>query len=442
MAGGRGTRIAAVASDLPKPMISVAGKPILAHQIACLAAQGFTDITLVTGYLGGVIEDYFGDGGDFGVTIDYFRETVPLGTAGALFKMADLTADFFVINGDLVFDIDFARLLEFHRAHGALATLVSHPNSHPYDSALLTTNNTGEVIAWSNKEDHRPIYKNIVNAGIHVISTRLIADAASTITGDKVDLDRDVLKPAIAGGGIFAYCTPEYIKDMGTPERYAQVTADFTAGRVAAKNLSRPQKAVFLDRDGTLNVSAGFIRTPEALVLVADAAGAVKAINDAGYLAIVVTNQPVIARGEADFDDLAAIHAKLETDLGAGGAYVDDIFLCPHHPDKGFANERAEYKVDCDCRKPKPGMLFAAAAKYHIDLAASWMVGDDDKDVAAGRAAGCKTAKISATGELGVTSDVTTDTDVTPGTGVTTGTSVTPDVTCPSLTAFVDACIR
>jgi histidinol-phosphate phosphatase family protein len=80
----------------------------------------------------------------------------------------------------------------------------------------------------------------------------------------------------------------------------------------------------------------------------------------------------------------------METELGKAGAYVDDIYFCPHHPDKGFAGERSEYKIDCECRKPKPGMILAAAEKYNIDLAQSYMVGDEIKDAEAGRAAGCK----------------------------------------------------
>jgi D,D-heptose 1,7-bisphosphate phosphatase len=310
-----------------------------------------------------------------------------------------------LINGDLIFDVDFHRFLAFHREHKALASLAAHPNSHPQDSTLLVCDEgakgagrAGMIEAWLNKEDPERTkpgryFKNMVNAGLHILSQQLLSRVKPT--ADKVDLDRDILRPQIAGGGIFAYHTPEYIKDMGTPERYRQVAADLEGGLVAAKNLGHKQRAVFLDRDGTVNKSAGFINKPEQLVLCDGAAAAIRRINDAGYLAIIVTNQPVIARGEATLEDLARIHAKLETDLGQKGAYVDGIFFCPHHPDKGFPGERPEYKIACECRKPKPGMLLQAAERYHIDLAASWMVGDEDKDAAAGRAAGCRTALIA-----------------------------------------------
>jgi D,D-heptose 1,7-bisphosphate phosphatase len=227
-----------------------------------------------------------------------------------------------------------------------------------------------------------------VNAGLHILSRKLLEE--SRPSGEKVDLDRDILKPLIPSGRIFAYSTPEYIKDMGTPDRYRETGLDIERGLVAARNLSRPQRAVFLDRDGTINRLDGFITRPEDLVLIDGAADAIRRINQAGWLAIVITNQPVIARGDLSVEGLERLHHKMETDLGAAGAYVEDIFYCPHHPDKGYPGERPEYKIDCDCRKPKPGLILRAAAKYHIDLARSYMAGDDPRDAEAAIAAGCR----------------------------------------------------
>ncbi|GHV89655.1 histidinol phosphate phosphatase [Spirochaetia bacterium] len=394
MAGGKGTRIAAIASDIPKPMISLCGKPILEYQIDCLKRYGLTDITMVVGHLGHIIRDHFGDGGKFGCSIDYYTETSPLGTAGALFEIENsLSDDFILVNGDIVFDIDFNRIIDFHQKNRAMATLAAHPNSHPYDSALLLTGDSDRVIRWLNKEDPRQYYKNLGNSGIHILTKKLLAK--STLKTGKVDLDRDILKPLVSSKEIYAYKTPEYIKDLGTPERYKQVSSDIESGLVKARNLSLPQRAVFLDRDGTINKINGFINKPEQFELIEGAAEAIRGINESGFLAIVITNQPVIARGEASLEDLALIHDKMETDLGKQGAFLDDIFFCPHHPDRGFPGERPEYKIDCDCRKPKPGMLLEAAKKYNIDLSKSYMVGDDGRDVEAGLAAGCKTVLLT-----------------------------------------------
>jgi D-glycero-D-manno-heptose 1,7-bisphosphate phosphatase len=398
MAGGRGTRIAEIAGHIPKPMISLWGKPVLEYQIDCLKRCGLTDIIIVTGHLGSIIRDYFGDGGNFGCRIDYFHEEEPLGTAGALFHILPaLSEDFLLLNGDTVFDFDFSRFIRFHREKKAAATIAVHPNSHPFDSALITPDPSGRIISWLNKEEPRRYCKNLVNSGIHLLNRELSGLGAKNSSGPsgKVDLDREILKPLAASGRIYAYKTPEYIKDMGTPERYAEVKNDIESGLVRAKNLSLPQKAVFLDRDGTLNKIKGFIKKAEDLELLPGAAEAVRGINSSGYLAIVITNQPVIARGEASLEDLEEIHNKLETDLGREGAYLDDIFFCPHHPDKGFPGERPEYKTVCECRKPKPGLFFQAAEKYHIDLSRSYMAGDDRKDVEAALAAGCRPVFIS-----------------------------------------------
>jgi len=388
MAGGKGSRISSFAPGIPKPMIPLHGKPVLQHQLECFAKNNLTDILITVGYLGQKIKDYFGNGDKFGCRISYFEEEEPLGSGGALFKIIDkLDDNFIVVNGDIIFDVDFARLIDSHTRSGAWATLVAHPNSHPFDSALLVTDSQYRVTQWLNKEDTREYYKNQVNAGIHVLSKKLLDSVK--LQSQKVDLDREIIKPCIGTGKIFAYCTPEYIKDMGTPERCMQVTADIESGLVQRKSLKAKQKAVFLDRDGTINTFNGFVKSPQDFELIDGVANAIKKINALGFLAIVITNQPVIARGEVDFETLDVIHKKMETMLGECGAYIDDLFFCPHHPDKGFAGERVQYKIECNCRKPKPGMLLAAIEKYNIDPSCSYMVGDDMRDVEAGIAAGC-----------------------------------------------------
>ena len=212
----------------------------------------------------------------------------------------------------------------------------------------------------------------------------------------KVDLDRQVLKPLCGSGMMFCYDSPEYVRDMGTPDRYAAVCRDFAQGRVQAKNLKNKQKAIFLDRDGTINRYVGFLRNIDDFELLPDVAKAIQKINSLGYLAIVVTNQPVIARGEVTVDQLEEIHNKMQTLLGYESAYLDGIYYCPHHPHKGYAGEIPELKIDCDCRKPKPGLLLKAAKDFNIDLSQSYMVGDSENDILAGEAAGCKTALIAA----------------------------------------------
>lgn len=408
MAGGKGTRIVSVRNDVPKPMIEICGKPILEYQIDNLKSCGLTDIILVIGHLGHIIQDYFGNGEKFGVKIEYFVEDHPLGTAGALFKMPQLTEDFLLLCGDTIIDVDFNKFIAFHKEKNALASLVAHPNGHPYDSSLLVTEiaeplepgsmpvDTHRVIQWMAKEDERLYYKNRVNAGIEIVSPKLLEEVMKSFvprhpeTPDKIDLDRDVLKPFIKIGRIYAYDTPEYVKDVGTPERFHETEHDIQSGKVHARNLKNKQKAIFLDRDGTINKTEGFLTNVDEFELIEGASEAIKSINKSGYLAIIITNQPVIARGDCSFDELQTIHNKLETELGKIGAFVDAIYVCPHHTDKGFPGERVEYKFNCNCRKPKSGLIFQAANDFNIDLAESYMIGDSTRDTECGKNAGLK----------------------------------------------------
>ena len=406
MAGGKGTRISQLFPDIPKPLIEIKDKdgmsrPVLERELISLRDQGFTDILLTVSYMHEKIENYLGDGSSLGINITYFVEESPLGNAGALFKIRDWLGNepFLLLNADAVFDVDFRRMADYHSKKGGLVTLFTHPNSHPYDSGIVIAGEDGEVIEWLTKEDARPeYYKNRVNAGLHVIDPKALdmsgIDADKIGPDYKVDLDRMILKPLCGTGKMFCYDSPEYVKDMGTPERYEQVSKDFASGVVEAKNLSHRQKAVFLDRDGTLNKYVGFLRDINELELIDGVTDAVKEINASGYLAVVVTNQPVIARGEVTVPELNEIHNKLETLLGNEGAYIDGLYYCPHHPDKGFEGEIPELKFECGCRKPKPGMLIKASEDLNIDLGSSWMIGDGKNDVEAGRNAGCKTIYI------------------------------------------------
>lgn len=391
MAGGKGTRIAEINKLVPKPMIEIMGKPILEYQIELLKEQGFKKVTLIVGHLKEKIISYFGNGQRYGIEINYIQEDTPLGTAGALFYFRDGEEDVLLINGDIIFDMNLLKLIEFHNAHGAEATIVTHPNDHPYDSGIVECDSDAKVTAWGHKEEKREWYRNNVNAGIHVIGKNVLRQFAEL---KKTDLDRDILKPLIEHGTLYSYSTTEYIKDMGTPDRYYKVVEDIQSGLVKRRNISRKQKAIFLDRDGTINKYVGFLTDMEEFELKKDAAEAIKLINESEYLAIVVTNQPVIARGEVTEKELNQIHAKMETLLGNEGAYINDIFYCPHHPDAGYDGEVRELKIVCNCRKPNIGLFLQAQEKYNIDLEQSWMVGDTQTDMLAGENAGCKVALI------------------------------------------------
>ena len=396
MAGGKGTRLRSITNDeIPKPMAPVAGKPTLQWQIECLREQGLEDIILIVGHLGEKICEYFGDGTAYGVRIRYIQETTPLGTAGALSMLPPLLEGnaFFLVFGDVLFDIDLERMARFHREKNAVATLFVHPNSHPFDSDLVTCAEDGRVERFDSKHNVRDYwYQNCVNAGFYLLD----ASICQRIKPDtKTDLEKEVLSEMVAeGAAVYGYRSPEYIKDVGTVERISKAQEELESGLVAGRNLRKKQKAIFLDRDGTINKENGLVYREDQFELEDSAAEAIRAINRSGYLAIVVTNQPVVARGLCSMEDVENIHKKMETLLGREGAYLDAVCFCPHHPDKGYPEENSAYKIPCHCRKPDIGMLEECVQRYNIDLSASWMVGDTTIDVQTGRNAGTHTALV------------------------------------------------
>lgn len=254
MAGGKGTRIQSVVSDIPKPMIKIGKIPVLEYEIKNLVKQGFTDIIITVSHLGHIIKEYFGDGSFWGANITYYEEEYPLGNGGALFFLRrQLDSDFLLLNADVVFDVDFHRFVKFHKEKGGLVTLFTHPNSHPYDSGLIIADENGKVKKWLAKEEERPkYYKNLVNAGLHIINPAVldmvdvgnIYSRKTEVISEKIDLDRQILKPLVQMGQVFSYNSPEYVKDMGTPDRLQVVEKDFLTGRIKAKNLRNKQRAI------------------------------------------------------------------------------------------------------------------------------------------------------------------------------------------------------
>lgn len=390
IAGGQGTRIASVHAEIPKAMIPIDGKPILEYQIEMAKRYDYTDFLFIIGYMGDQIEDYFANGEKWGVTIEYFKEEIPLGTAGALGYLKEkLTEDFFVFYGDTVMDIDMNSMLEFHRIKQSDGTLLIHPNDHPYDSDIVDISQDGKVLHFYNKPHPEGfISRNMVNAALFIFSPRILQYIES---GVKSHIEKHILTRCLKGGlNLYGYVSFEYIKDMGTPDRYSSVCNDVLSGKVTRLNKKYSRPAFFLDRDGVITKEVDLLHIQDQLELIDGVAEAIRYINHKGYLVIIVTNQPVIARNLCSIEELEAIHAKMETLLGMEHAYLNAIYYCPHHPDAGYPEERKEYKIECKCRKPKPGMLLKASLEWNIDLSKSFMIGDRKSDIEAGNNAGVK----------------------------------------------------
>lgn len=437
LAGGQGTRLRERLGDLPKPMIPVGGKPLLEHQIELVRHYGFTRVLLFVCHRADLIQAHFQNGRRWGLEIDYVLETQPLGTAGAVLAARDRLDDrFAVLYGDTMMNVDLDRLWQAHERAGADATLLLHPNDHPLDSDLVALDSDLWVSAFHNRPHPPGVWRqNLVNAGLYVVEPRALAsfrggvrEHAAMPTGDGkapppdlgsrpvLDFGKDLFPAMLrAGARLRGYVSPEYIKDIGTPERYDRVCAEYATGVVQRSSLASSQRAVFLDRDGTLIHDRDCLRTADELELLPGVAAAVRELNHQGWRAVVITNQPVIAKGWCTEAELECIHHKLETLLGREQAFLDRIYYCPHHPEAGFEGERTALKIRCDCRKPATGMIQRAAADLHIDLAQSWLIGDTTTDLQTARNAGLRsilvrTGAAGRDGKYVVSPDLTCDT--------------------------------
>jgi len=389
LAGGKGTRLGL--SDIPKPMVQIEGRPLLEHQIEIAKRSGIKRIFIVSNHLASVITSHFGDGQRFGVEIVHLVEEHPLGTAGALLMLQKrLTRRFILLYGDIYLDMDLAELFRFDAEAEAIATLTVHPNDHPHDSDLVEVQED-RVISFHSKnraEDPARYFQNLVNAAVYVLAPKIFdfipTDRAS-------DLALDIFPKLLKNGQeLRAYRSAEYIKDMGTKERLSEVCKDVRNGKPARMARVNKRPAVFIDRDGVLVKYVEWLYKPELLELFPGAAASLRELNRAGILALLVTNQPVVATNKCSLSDLQIIHNKLESLLGAERAFLDKIYFCPHHPDKGYAGENPELKINCDCRKPKTGMIERGVREYNVDLSKSWIIGDTTVDLQTGKNAGLR----------------------------------------------------
>ena len=390
VAGGRGSRLGKKTKKIPKPMINIGYLPLLEHQIRLLKRYGVKEFFLLTGYLSEVIEKHFKDGRDFGVNITYFKEKKPLGTAGGIKEIGDkLKEDFIIAMGDVMLEMDIGRLFYFHKRKKSAFTLVLHPNNHPDDSDLVEIDRNQKIIAFYSKPHPKNKYfRNLVNAGLYVLSPKILKYIKK---GEKVDFGKDVFPKVIKKEAVYGYNTAEYLKDIGTPERLTEVKRDYSSGKIKRFNRKNKRRAIFMDRDGVINEDIGWLHKLKDFELLPGIAKVIKKINDSEFLAVMITNQPVVARGLCSIEELEEIHKKMETLLGRERAKLDAVYYCPHHPDKGFPEENKKYKIKCNCRKPKIGLFLKAQKEFNINFKKSYLIGDQVNDILAGKRLGCRT---------------------------------------------------
>lgn len=403
LAGGMGTRLEGRLDGLPKPLVMVADKPLLERQICQLREYGYTNIVVLASYKAELIRAFCSRPLFEELDISVLDEGDPLGTAGALLRVIDqLYENFLVIYGDTLFDIN---IHAFERCHaqnlGVTGTVFVHPNDHPFDSDLVELDERGFV----RKIHLRPHlsdrwYPNLVNAAFYLFNRQLLSNYKSELVSG--DIAKDLFPIIISRGDkLLAYRSAEYIKDIGTPERLDRGVEHLCSGVVASSNSAVPQSAVFLDRDGVLNeLGKPYVTSPDELFVYDFVGPAINVLNNSNWRTIVITNQPVIARGDCSLTELNTIHNKLETVISESGAYLDQIYFCPHHPDSGFSGEIKKLKFRCECRKPNTGLILNAIRDFNIAPLRSWFVGDSTSDLLAAKRMGISSILVS-TGQGG-----------------------------------------
>ncbi len=376
LAGGFGTRLRPCIENLPKPLAPVCGRPFISYLLDYLYANGVHRAIISTGYMADEIVKSVGKT-HRGMVVDYSHEETPLGTGGGIKKALSLCKDDIavVINGDTFFDVDLFEMEEFHRNSGCAITLAAKEIPDVYRSGCIKTEN-GRLTGFTEKGTSGA---GKINGGIYFINKYSL----DNITEEKFSFEKNILESGKYDIGVFE--SNGYFIDIGIPEAYnlAQTDCDKLVSR-------RIRKAVFLDRDGTINKDTVHLYRKEEFEFLPDAGKAIADIKKLGYLAIVITNQAGIAKGLYSSDDADTLHKHIDSQLAENHSVIaDGYYYCPHHPDAVIE----KYRVDCSCRKPQPGLILKAVDDFRergieIDLSSSFMAGNRNSDTLAGMNAG------------------------------------------------------
>jgi MurNAc alpha-1-phosphate uridylyltransferase len=370
LAGGLATRLRPLTETIPKALIEIGGEPFVAHQLRLLRQRGVTRVILCVGYLGERICDVVEDGRHFGLEVEYsFDGPRLLGTGGAIRQAVPLLGEtFFVLYGDSYLPCSYRDVERAFTQSDKPALMTVFRNAGQWDGSNIEF--IGSSIVRYDKVNRTP--------GMHHIDYGLGVFRAAVFEALPGDQPCDlavVYQDLLHQGRLAAYEVPERFYEIGSTAGIQELEAYLAAPKT---------RAVFLDRDGVLNEAIVRERRPyppaglEEFRIVADAAASLHKLKEAGFLLIVVTNQPDVARGTQTRQSVEDLNKAVQAALP-----VDAFFVCFH--------DSADI---CGCRKPKPGLLVEAAADLNIDLQSSFLVGDRWRDIDAGASAGCRTILI------------------------------------------------
>ena len=376
--GGRGTRLKPLTNRMPKPLLPVKGTPFLEFLMDYLKIQGFSNFILATGYKSKMIENYFGRGEDLGVNIDYSKERVPLGTGGAVKKAESLITgkEIVVLNGDSFADLDLKKMIRLHNKMKQPITMAVARTKDSGRSGQLGINK-GIVTRFEEKGKQK---EGFVNAGVYVFRKELLG----SIPKKKVSLEKEIFPKFL--GKIATFETNGYFIDIGVKKDYRRFKKE--AGRIMPekKRLAK-KKAVFIDRDGVINKEKGYVHKLEDFDFEKSALKGLRSIDFGNYSLFLVSNQSGIAKGYYTEEDFELFDFEIRNILRKRGVKVTKSYYCPHHSE----GKVKEFKKDCVCRKPNPGLLLKAEKEFGVSLKDSYLIGDKTSDILAGKRAGCRT---------------------------------------------------
>lgn len=371
LAGGLGTRMKPFTDKHPKPMYPFCGKPFIEYLIEQLKDFGIYNVLILLGYMPEEIIEYLGNGKKFGVTISYDITPVEFQTGDRILHVKDkLEHIFLLMYCDNYCPIDYLRLEQDFIRNDAWIQVSAYANKDQYTKSNLKIDQDGKVHLYDKKRTTLNLQG--VDIGYSIVRTDLL----DRISVEAQNFESIAYPYAIQNKKMFATVTEHRYYSVGSWERI-ELTKKFFGNR----------RTVFLDRDGTVNEKAPkacYIEKPEQFVWLDGACEAIKLLNIHGYRVIIVTNQPGIARGNLTEETLHCIHKKMQDDLALINAHIDRFYYCPHNWNEG-----------CACRKPKPGMLYQAQKEYSLNLTECILIGDDDRDIEAGIAAGCRTYQVT-----------------------------------------------
>ena len=372
LAGGRGERLRPFTDTMPKPMYPIGEIPFIVRLVNQIKEFGINKIVILLGYMSDKVINELGDGSNYGVNITYDTTPVDYDTGDRLLHAKDKLDDkFLLMYCDNYCPVDFPRLVKEANENDAMIQMSVYANKDGYTKNNIRMNTNGKMVDIYDK--NRTAYGLLgVEIGYSIVKKEVI----DLVNGDERNFAKAVFPKLVSMQKLYATVTDHRYYSIGSFARMP-LTEEFF----------REKKVVFLDRDGTLNVKAPkacYIEKPEDFVWLDGAIEAVKLLNDNNVMIILVSNQPGIARGNLTIDDLNRIHEKMQNDLKNIEAHIDYIYYCPHNWDEG-----------CDCRKPKPGMLYQAQRDLSLNLTECMLFGDDPRDIEAANAARCMSTLVS-----------------------------------------------